>query len=302
MNTSIFQVTYDRDWTWIQFTSKPAESILAALREFAHFSKRRTAWYATERIAETEIASRLAVTPASELVIEVTPAPETASAPAPVRKPAKARAPQAQANQSAAARAWLAGLDLNAITEDNHAVAEFYKCDVAVCRLSSGLCLYTRTPQQKQNRWASTTRAYKAQTLDELQEGLERFITEQEAKQERRNALTAAKRAARESFVNPYHVGEFLYSSWGYDQTNREFYQILEVRPCALKICEVYQKDHGATGPDSWLCSPRPNEFKGEARWVTIQIDANGRHGIPSPIHGGLYLWDGKPLYASDGH
>ncbi len=49
MNAS-FTVTHDRDWTWIHFPGKPAESVLASLRTFAKFSRRRVAWYITRGV------------------------------------------------------------------------------------------------------------------------------------------------------------------------------------------------------------------------------------------------------------
>ena len=39
----------------------------------------------------------------------------------------------------------------------------------------------------------------------------------------------AAKKAAQAAGVNPFKVGDVLYSSWGYEQTNVDFYQITRV-------------------------------------------------------------------------
>ena len=51
-----YQVTYDRDWTWIAFSAKPAESIRTALRTLgARWSRRRTAWYIRERVTTETI-------------------------------------------------------------------------------------------------------------------------------------------------------------------------------------------------------------------------------------------------------
>ena len=52
-----FEVTHDRDWTWVKFAVKPAESTLQALRDAgARFSHKRMAWYFARPVEETEIS------------------------------------------------------------------------------------------------------------------------------------------------------------------------------------------------------------------------------------------------------
>lgn len=49
-------VEQERDWTWISFTTRPAEDVLAALRSIgARWSKRRQAWYITQPVAGEDI-------------------------------------------------------------------------------------------------------------------------------------------------------------------------------------------------------------------------------------------------------
>jgi len=206
-------------------------------------------------------------------------------------------------------RAWLKGLDLENLPVDGDPIhGEFFKYTVSVYRGKLGIYLSTRSPQQKSWRRSGGTAWARSDNPEAIQAGLERFIKEREAVQDHHTARRNAKREARAAFENPYNVGDFLYSSWGYDQTNREFYQVLEVRPTALFIREVRQATTEHTGYDSWNCIPVPNDFRDRdkdhigGQWVTIQVYSDGQHRVPSPIHGGLYKWDGKPLYASNGH
>lgn len=230
-----------------------------------------------------------------------TPAPVTPQ-PQPIVKPA----PKSESDK---AREWLKSIDLENLPIDGDPItAEFFKYTVSVFRGKFGYYLTTRSPQQKTWRRSLGTAWARSSDPDEVATGLERFIADREKVQERHVARREAKRQARASFENPYHVGDFLYSSWGYDQTNREFYQVLEVRPTALFIREVAQHTEG-TGYDSWLCTPIRDNFLRDrdkdhigGQWVTIQVYPDGQHSIPSPIYGGLYKWDGKPLYASSGH
>ncbi len=50
--------------------------------------------------------------------------------------------------------------------------------------------------------------------------------------------------------TNPVKVGDIFYTSWGYDQTNVEFFQVLEVKGQFAIIREIYCS-YEQTG---WLC------------------------------------------------
>jgi len=220
------------------------------------------------------------------LLLEEEEMTTTATTPAPVTEADKARQ-------------WLAGLNLDAMQNNDVERAEFYKYQVAVMRGERAFYLSTRSPQQQQHSYSHTT--YARGDKESITEGMERFIKEMERKVDRRNEQKEAKRQARAAFVNPYKVGDFLYSSWGYEQTNREFYQILEVRDLALRVREVAQ-NRERTGYDTGTCSPIRDHFTGSERWITIQVNARGYHSVPSPIHGNLYAYEGKPVYFSDGY
>lgn len=211
--------------------------------------------------------------------------------------------PSAQPNQqteSDKARAWFESLDLDGMKNEDKHESEFFKYQVTVYRAERAFYLSTRSPQQRIYRRTFPTMAARG-TAEDIKAGFERFLREMESKRSKHTAQRDAKRQARAQFVNPYNVGDFLYSSWGYDQTNREFYQILETRSTSIKIREVAQ-DRTRTGFDSGTCSPRRDQFIEAAQWVTIQIDERGHHGVPSPIHGILHSYEGKPVYFSDGH
>jgi len=243
-------------------------------------------------------------TPASDLILDavaldVTPEPEPAPAPEPV-------APEFP--ESAAARAWLETLDLDGIPEDKSERTQVYKYDLVLFHAKSARGEYflsTRSPQQRTaSSWSHDIIAV-GDTRDDLKAGLERFLEGREKKETARWERIAANKAAREAFTNPYKVGDILHSSWGYDQTNVEFFQVVDVRPTSIKISQIAGESVGATGPDSDQVIPCPGEFLDRRQniWTTIQIDARYKgHSIPSPIHGNLSLYDGAPCYRSWGH
>lgn len=307
MNTP-YQVNYDRDWTWIHFTDgKPADSVLACLHGKAHFSRRRNDWYVTELVQQSEIAAWFDGVNECP-TMDAQPEPVTVTAPAlqapKVSKPAAA--PKVTQNQADALRAWFEALDLSAIPEGESVTFEYYKNTVAIHHVDSthkriaAYYLFTRNPQQKQHRWTATTEA-RGDTKDELRAGFERYIDIIEGKIAKRDAQTAAKRIARESFVNPYKVGDVLYSSYGYDQTNINYYQVIRVTARSIEIREVYQ-EHSDHGHDSWRTTPRLNDFRGPAKLCPIYIDERGGYSISAPVNGHLRDWNGKPLFATTGH
>lgn len=202
-------------------------------------------------------------------------------------------------NESANAREWFNNAQA---TENAPAITQLFKYEVQIGFYGDKWYLFTSSPQRKaMGRRSFGDCQARGTSKEDLRAGFERFIAKMEAKKEARNVKTTAKREARATFQNPYKVGDFLYSSWGYEQTNREFYQVLEIGNNSLKICEVYQ-ERTRDSHDSGTCSPVRDSFRGEAQWVTIQIYANGYHAVPSPIHGNLYQYENKPVYFSDGY
>lgn len=116
----------------------------------------------------------------------------------------------------------------------------------------------------------------------------------------------AEKAKAREEFVNPYKVGDILYSSWGYDQTNREFYQVVAVGNRSLKLREI---GYNVVRSTSW-CSedivPAKDKFVSDeihrVNIVVVVWSGKAGHTIKSPIYGGLYKYEGGTLHRSWGH
>ena len=122
------------------------------------------------------------------------------------------------------------------------------------------------------------------------------------AKQQRLDANAKA----RQEFVNPYKVGDILYGSWGYDQTNVDFFQILEVGNRSLKIRKIASRSLETTSWCSEYVEPVKDSFiKDEVHRVNLVISLCGNnvcHSIKSPIHGGLYKHEGRPHHSSWGH
>ena len=96
----------------------------------------------------------------------------------------------------------------------------------------------------------------------------ETYIAEFFAGRQRSLAFKAKQQADRKATPRGLEVGDILRSSWGYDQTNIDFYQVtavvgkrmVEIRPIGQEIRE--------DGFMSGTCTPEPDAFIGSARRV----------------------------------
>lgn len=99
--------------------------------------------------------------------------------------------------------------------------------------------------------------------------------------------------------AHDYKVGDILVSSWGYEQTNVDFYQVVGITPKCIKIREI-SGQFKETGYCCGYTIPSPDHFK-ESIWFgkekTARVDKYGS----VKIHGCSYAhkWDGRPRYTS---
>ena len=104
----------------------------------------------------------------------------------------------------------------------------------------------------------------------------------------------------QELIENGFKVGDILYDSWGYEQTNIDFYQVIEVKPKSVIIRPIGQ-EVTEEGNMSGHTIPIKDCFTGEP--VTKKLTGwwNGEKSVAtiSSKYGSISLWDGKPKYCS---
>jgi hypothetical protein len=76
---------------------------------------------------------------------------------------------------------------------------------------------------------------------------VEKFIADEEAKQKSQLERKANLQEARNNFTNPYTLGQILYNTWGYEQTNVDFYQVIKVDRKSITVRALSQ-DRTETG------------------------------------------------------
>jgi len=74
-----------------------------------------------------------------------------------------------------------------------------------------------------------------------------------------------ARRAERKAWDSPYKVGDVFMRSWGYDQTNVDYYEITALIGAKMVEVRELRKARKVTGWESGQCVPLPGEYEGEA-------------------------------------
>jgi len=125
-------------------------------------------------------------------------------------------------------------------------------------------------------------------TEEAREASIERYLDGQRANHEYKQAKRATKKNP-----NTLELDAILYTSWGYDQTNVDFYQVVD-KPSAHFV--VIRKIASETVPgDGNSVVARPNVFiDDEGRRVKANADNTVRI---SDGRGSAWEWDGQPKY-----
>jgi hypothetical protein len=106
-----------------------------------------------------------------------------------------------------------------------------------------------------------------------------------------------------ETAPTPVKVGDFFYSSWGYDQTNVDFYEVLSLsasgKTAKVRQVATFAVSETANG-SSVRVAPIPGSVHPyETKTLTKRIKA-GYQGRPSfyvASYATAYLWDCTPKH-----
>ena len=90
-----------------------------------------------------------------------------------------------------------------------------------------------------------------------------------------RKASYKAEQAAKVAAGHGLKVGDILSSTWGWEQTNWEYFQVTKlVGKRSVEVREVAQTCE-ETGQMQGLCSPLKNAFRGEAKTYRVSPDGS---------------------------
>lgn len=107
----------------------------------------------------------------------------------------------------------------------------------------------------------------------------------------------ADRRAAKAAQVRKVEVGGLYYTSWGYDQTNIDFYEVVELVGQKSALVRRVACVDTSTGNEPWMTGksiPAAGQYMGEAKLVRVTGDTFkvDRHYASR--------WSGRPVNWTD--
>jgi hypothetical protein len=118
-----------------------------------------------------------------------------------------------------------------------------------------------------------------------------------------RDAKRAEVAAAKASFANPYKVGDLLHYSWGYDQTQCEFAQVVGVGPRSVTIREIAGRFiRGNSDMSEYLSPVRDHFLDTPARRINLTFavyDSKLHCRIPADYGSWTACEEGREYYHS---
>jgi hypothetical protein len=111
----------------------------------------------------------------------------------------------------------------------------------------------------------------------------DQYRSRQESKDQRKQE--------RAEFKHELKVGDILDSSWGYDQTNVDFYQVISVTDKSVVIREIGSRTVRSDGSGSDYVVPVPDHFTGKAMVKRV----SPRNTLRLTSYSSADKWDGSP-------
>lgn len=174
---------------------------------------------------------------------------------------------------------------------ENANIEEFGKYLIVRTENASGYPVAQIFKTTVQKLWKAKVQGFYFKTVESREDHIEAFkkrVGEIEAWKEER-------KQARKNFVNPAKVGDILYSSWGYDQTNIDFFEVIAVNGKQVTVRELTQSREQT----EWLqgnCLPNPGSFLKDSQPVKrlVKPGYSGEYAITVDSVRSAWPWDGK--------
>jgi hypothetical protein len=126
--------------------------------------------------------------------------------------------------------------------------------------------------------------------------------TETETAQNLADALFAEYQLQTTRINTGLQVGDIWSSSWGYDQTNVDFYQVLKVTAKTVTVRKIYKETVELTGQFTGTVTPVVDMFARNSKEMRRTVRFWSGNTNPSiKIDDGEYAypWSGKPEHVS---
>jgi hypothetical protein len=134
---------------------------------------------------------------------------------------------------------------------------------------------------------------YRFRSVESMIEFCNQWIEKVEKNIKAENERKALKKEAQKNMNHIFEVGSIFYNSWGYEQTNISFYQVVEVKSKSIMIQKIASSF--VKGSEGFMCAnvkPVKNAFIGEPilKKVIVSVGYNGNIGYHiKSQYGGFY-------------
>lgn len=124
------------------------------------------------------------------------------------------------------------------------------------------------------------------------------YVEEQKRSHDAREKRMADRRAARVAFKHTLQVDDILYSSWGYEQTNVDFYQVIARTEKTVTIREISSEGVSADGNMGGSVIAKKGAFIGEPKRHLV----GQGNTLSLTSYSCAWPWDGQPKHFSSYH
>lgn len=139
---------------------------------------------------------------------------------------------------------------------------------------------------------------YNFETEQQREEYINQFIEKQKNKLQRKQEMQAKKQAPALAEI-PFKIGDIIYNSWGWEQTNIDFYEITRVTKASVFIRPIQGEytDEGYSNMSGFL-KPIKGKYTGREQRKAIQWH-NGNPYIKFEFGGYSKYQEGEEIYCS---
>lgn len=97
-------------------------------------------------------------------------------------------------------------------------------------------------------------------------------------------------------------VGSIFECSWGYDQTNVDFYLVVGLTKSgkSVRVQRIGSRTVDAHGPGGNRVVPNPEHVRGEVRTKRLRASSYHHWAFAARSFADAYLWDGQAQYETD--
>lgn len=208
-------------------------------------------------------------------------------------------------------------MNLEALAKDQAEVIEYHRTTGwTIMRSKLAPVIFATRPSVRTpggvwvKAWTGNARVpawnYTFSTTARAEAAAKSLVETERSKQTRKAQQVAERKAQRAALKASDHwmVGDVVYTSWGYDQTNVEYFQVTTVKAKSVMVRQIAinSSDHGQ--PGGGKAAPRRYEFVGPE--IFCPIDEYGRFSAgpcwnkdkPSYRHL-CSKWNGRAIYTS---